>query len=232
VLTALFPTMSRHHAAGDGAAYGRAVASGLRAIAFFALVSGAALVALAVPVAHTVRFAEFSESGAAHVASALRAFAPGVLGYGAFLFLARACYATGDTRTPALVNFGVVLGGAVAMAVAVSAAGDAHVVAAIAGAVSGIYLIGSGVLLVLLARRHPGVLTGVARGAVAALGASLAAGVAMWAVHVGISGTTRSASAAAIMLGGSLGVVVYLGVGAALGGPRPSTLPALLRGQG
>jgi putative peptidoglycan lipid II flippase len=232
VLTALFPTMSRHHASGDTDAYGRAVASGLRAIAFFAIVSGAALVTLAVPVAHTVRFAEFSETGAAHVAAALRAFAPGVLGYGAFLFLARACYATGDTRTPALVNLGVVVAGAGAMVAAVSATGDAQVVAAIAGAVSAIYLVGSGVLLLVLARRHPGVLTGVLRGAVAALGAATAAGGAMWAVHQGISGTTRTASATAIVVGGALGVVVYLGVGAVLGGPRPSTLPALLRGQG
>jgi putative peptidoglycan lipid II flippase len=232
VLTALFPTMSRHHASGDGVAYGRAVASGLRAIAFFAIVSGAALVALAVPVAHTVRFAEFSEGGAAHVAAALRAFAPGVLGYGAFLFLARACYATGDTRTPALVNLGVVVAGAGAMVVAVSAAGDAHVVAAIAGAVSAIYLAGAGLLLVVVARRHHGVLAGVLRGAVAALGAGVAAGAVMWAVHQGIAGPTRTASVAAILVGGSLGVVVYLGDGAALGGPRPSTLPALLRGQG
>jgi len=75
-------------------AFGRTVGSGLAAITYLVLLAVAAMVALADPVAHAVRFAEFSETGAAHVAAALRAFGPGLLGYGAFLFVARAFYAT------------------------------------------------------------------------------------------------------------------------------------------
>jgi putative peptidoglycan lipid II flippase len=229
VLTALFPAMARHAAAGDDGAYARTVASGLGAIAFLVLFAAAALVALAGPIAHAVRFAEFSETGAAHVAAALRAFAPGLLGYGGLLFLARACYATGDTRTPAMVNVGVVVAGAIAMIVAVSIAGNDHAVAAIAGAHSGAYLAGSAVLLAIVARRHRGAADGVGRGVVASVAAAAVSGLAMWGVQGVVPGASR-AGAIAEVVAGLAGVVVYVAVAAALGGPRPSTLPTLLRG--
>lgn len=231
VLTALFPTLARYHASGDHEAYGRAVASGLGAITFLVLAAAAGMLALADPIAHAVRFAQFSETGAAHVAAALRAFAPGLLGYGAFLFLARACYATGDTKTPAMVNVGVVVGGAVAMVIAVGATSDGAAVTAIAGAHSAAYLAGAAVLFAIVARRHPGASAGVARGLTAALVAAAAGGAVMWLVQGAIQGASRTGALVEIVLGGGAGVVVYVAVAAALGGPRPSTLPRFLRGH-
>ena len=231
VLTALFPAMARHHVAGDADAYARTVSSGIGAISFLVLVAAAAMVALADPIAHAVRFAEFSGTGSTHVAAALRAFAPGLLGYGAFLFLARACYATGDTKTPAVVNAGVVLGGAVAMFITVGIVSDDDVVMVMAAVHSATYLAGASSLFAIVARRHRGSARGVARGLWAAVVASAAGGAVMWAVEGVIPGATRAGAVAEIVAGGAIGVVVYLAVAALLGGPRPATLPSLLRGQ-
>jgi putative peptidoglycan lipid II flippase len=232
VLTALFPTMARHHAAGDEVAYARTVSSGLGAIAYLVLAAGAAMIALADPIAHAVRFAEFSETGANHVAAALRAFAPGLLGYGGLLFLARACYATGDTKTPAAVNAGVVVGGGIAMAVAVALAPDSDAITAIAAAHSGAYLCGALALGVIVARRHRGATAGIVRSLAAAVGAAAVAGVVMWLIEGVLPGASRTGALAEVAVGGACGIAVYAVVAALLGGPRPSTLPSLLRGQG
>lgn len=232
VMTALFPTMARHAAAGDDESYGRAVASGLGAIAFLILVAAAGLFALAGPVSHAVRFAEFSDDGAAGVAGALRAFAPGLVGYGGFLFLARALYATGDTRTPALVNAVVVAGGVAGMFVAVAIAGTDDAVAAIAATHSAAYIVGAVALLALLSHRHRRILDGLGRRVGAAVTAAAAAATVMWAVVGVVPGASRTGAVGEIALGGAAGVAVYAAVAAALGGPRPSTLPALLRGHG
>jgi putative peptidoglycan lipid II flippase len=232
VLTALFPAMARHASAGDDVRYGRSVASGLGAIAFLVLAASAGLVALAEPVAETVRFAEFSEAGASRVAGALRAFAPGLLGYGAFLFLARAFYARGDTRTPAVVNAWVVALGASAMVAAVTIADERDAIAAIAGVHSAAYTAGALALLVLLARQRSILLHVVGRHVAAGVVASVCAAVAMWAITNALPGASRAGAAAEVVTGGAAGLVVYLAVGTLAGGPRPSTLPALLRGQG
>lgn len=231
VLTALFPTMARHHAASDDVAYGRTVASGLGAITYLVLVAAAAMIALAGPVSHAVRFAEFSATGARHVAAALRAFGPGLLGYGAFLFLARAFYATGDTKTPAKVNACVVAIGAVAMAVSVAIVGDGDAVTAIAASHSAAYLLGAVGLFVMLQRTHRTVAVGLVRRLVPALVAAGASGAVMWTVAHAIGGTSRTAAAVQIAVAGAAGVAVYVVIAAALGGPRPSTLPSLLRGH-
>ena len=49
------------------------------------------------------------------MASALAAYAFGLTGYAGLHLLTRASYAAGDTRTPALVNVGVAVGGAALM---------------------------------------------------------------------------------------------------------------------
>ena len=231
VLTALFPTMARHHSTGDRDAYDRTVDAGLGVIAYLVLLAAAAMAALATPVAHTVRFAEFSETGAQHVAAALRAFAPGLLGYGAFLFLARAYYAVNDTKTPTKVNVFVVIGAAVAMFASVAAVGSDDKVTAIAASHSAAYLVGATAMLLLLRRGHH-LGRGLAKSVGAPIVGAVVSGAVMWLVADQIETGSRTAAAASVVVAGAIGIVVYVGIVAALGGPRPSALPAMLRGHG
>nr|MDQ3305380.1 oligosaccharide flippase family protein [Actinomycetota bacterium] len=146
VLTALFPTLSRHAAGGDGDGYARGMAAGVGAIAFLALPAAAALVALADPLARLLLFGQGTESAGTVVPDVVVAFAPGLVGYGLFLFLARGLYAVGDMRTAALVHLGVVAAAALAMVVASALVAGPGRITALAGAHSGAYLVGAAVL--------------------------------------------------------------------------------------
>ncbi|HEY4376876.1 MAG TPA: lipid II flippase MurJ, partial [Acidimicrobiales bacterium] len=115
VITALFPAISRHVANDQSSAVARSIERGSQFIALFALPATIGLIALSPALTRGVLFGKISGGGAQDVARALVGFAPGLLAYGLFLFLARVMYAQGDTRTPALVNALVTVGGSIAM---------------------------------------------------------------------------------------------------------------------
>ncbi|MGH9182270.1 MAG: murein biosynthesis integral membrane protein MurJ [Acidimicrobiales bacterium] len=232
VLTALFPTLARATTSGDGTGYARSLSGGVLAIAYLAAPASAALIALAGPLAALTLFGEGARS-AATVAGAIAAFAPGLLGYGAFLFLARAHYATGDTRTPALVNLGVAASGVVAMAAAAAVSSPEGRVAALAGVHSLAYLAGSGVLLVQVRRHLPGrARLALARPLVTTLAAATLSTGAMWLVRAPLDLPGRAGAAVQVAAAGGVGVGVYLASQAGLGGLRPAGVAAVLRGDG
>ena len=233
VLTALFPQLSRHAAGTDWPGFARSVGRGVRAIAFFVLPATAALVVLAQPLARALLFGASSGDGVQQVAAATAGFAPGLLGYGALLFLTRAFYATGDTRTPALVNTGVT-----AVAVALMAGGFALAegdgrIAALALGHSIAHLGGAAVLYALLrSRLGPSARPRLTRQVGLSAASAAAAGVAMWLVQQPFDVHRRALAVLAVAAAGAVGGVVYLGAQAAGGGPRPATLVRLLRGRG
>lgn len=232
VLTALFPALARRASAGDQAGYADAVAAGVRAIAFFVLPATAALVALAHPLTRVLLFGESAGAGAV-VAGAVIAFAPGLLGYGAFLFLTRALFAVGDTRTPGLVHVGVVVGAALAMTAASAIAG-ADRVPGLAAAHSLAYLVGAVVLArrVRLRIRLPkGAMPSLARPVAGGIAAAAAAGGVMWLVQQPFDIAGRPAALAVLAGAGAAGAAVYVGAQALLGA-RPGTIAALLRSHG
>jgi putative peptidoglycan lipid II flippase len=233
VLTALFPTMARQSASGAEAEYQRTVSSGVRAITYLVLPAGAAMLALSFPMARVLQFGKFHHGGLHVVAAAVAAFGPGLVGYGTFLFLARALYARGDTRTPAMVNLVVVVGTSVAMIVTFSVVHGHARVAALAGAHSAGYLVGAAALyLIIRARSAASGGTGdLGRSLLASGAAAAAAGVVMWFVGDAIQARGRVHSLLEIAVAGGIGLVVYVIGAAALGGPNPRTVPALLRGQ-
>ncbi len=231
VLTALFPSLSRCAAAGDAARYARGVAAGLAAIGFLVLPAAAVLAALAGPLSRVVLFGE-SATAAAPVAAAVAAFAPGLFGYGTFVFLARALDARGDTRTPALVHLGVVALAALAMvslAPAVDGAGRVVVLAAIHSLA---YLSGAVVLGLRVWSWLPDDRPAVVRPLAIGAGAAAVAGAVMWAGQQRLAGAGRMGDAVVVAAVGAVGAGVYLGARALLGGTHPSHVVAGLRQAG
>ncbi|HEV2767914.1 MAG TPA: murein biosynthesis integral membrane protein MurJ [Acidimicrobiales bacterium] len=233
VLTTLFPALARRASAGDHPGFANAVAAGVRAIAYFVLPAAAALAALSSPLTRVLLFGESAGDGAVVVAEAVVAFAPGLLGYGAFLFLTRALYAVGDTRTPSLVHVGVVVGAALAMA-GISAIAGADRVPGLAAAHSLAYLVGA----VVLARRVPlrarlaqGTMPSLLRPVAGGVAAAIAAGGVMWLVQQPFDIAGRIGALAVLAGAGVAGAAVYLGAQALLG-TRPATIAGLLRSHG
>lgn len=231
VLTALFPTMARRFAAGDEEGFAVAVEGGVRTVAYLVAGAAALLGALGGLISRSVLFGETGPAGAAQVAGALTGFAPGLVGYALFLFASRVSYARGDTRTPALVNLGVVLGGSAVMAAAFVAVPDRHRVAALAVGHSVAHLVGAAVLLHLVAARRAGerrseLALSVARPVFAAgvVGLVVAAGTEV------VDATSRSAALGLLVVLGTAGGLAYAALTWALGGPRPAEFVVALRG--
>ena len=234
VITGLFPTMSRQYASGDKTGLVEAVERGVRTVAYLVAGAAALLGSLGGLISRTVLFGETSAEGAAQVAGALAGFAPGLVGYSLFLFASRVSYARDDTKTPALVNVGVVALGSLVMIVGFSSVPDRHKVTALAVGHSIAYLAGATVLLYRTgsaggAEHRARVARGVAGPLVAASVTALVLGGAT-ATRT-FSGDTRLANLIAMVVLGMFGTVGYAGLTWALGGPRPSELAVSLRGR-
>lgn len=93
--------------------------------------------------------------GPALLAAALASLAIGLVAYAGFLFLARAFYALGDSRTPGLVAIGVAVVGAGAMAVgAAFTAGTARI--GVLGLAHSVAHVGGLIVLAVLLQRRTG----------------------------------------------------------------------------
>lgn len=231
VATALYPALARGAATGDGASFRATTTDGLRAVLLLTALPAAALVALSRPLSELFLFGA-GAAGAEQIAGAIAGFGPGLVGYGALIFLTRASYAAGDTRTPALVHVVVLVGGATTMVVAAHVVAADHRVAAIAAAHSAAYLVGA-LLLLRPARAAAGAASGVPLvGSVAVTAFSAAvAGVAMALVLPPLPGVSRSDALLAVGVAGATGLAAYAAAQALVGGVRLGTVPALLRGR-
>ena len=228
VLTTLFPGLARRAGSGEGGGYARGVGAGLEVIAFATLPAAAALAALAAPLARLLLFGE-SRGDTEVVAAALVAFAPGLLGYGAFVFLTRALYAVGDTRTAALVHLAAGAGGALAMVVLARVVDGAARVPALAATHSAAYLVAAVALGSLVRRRLPAgdraPLAGALLGRVAAAGLG---GLVMWAVQARMGAQSPGATLVVVVVAGALGLLAYLGAQTVLTGRHPAAVARLL----
>jgi len=224
VLTTVYPGLAADAQNGRWTAFAETLGRATRSIAFLVLPAAALLVALAGPGLRLIELGALDGDGSRLVAGALAAYALGLAGYAGLHLLTRASYAAGDTRTPALVNVGVAVGGSALMAALWATAsssgrmiaiGVAHSVAMVAGAVA----------LGLRVRRRVGVPwpvgATVARSVAGAVAAGLVARVVADLVPVG----GRPGAALAVGLGGAAGVGAYLLVEWALRAPELLRIP-------
>jgi putative peptidoglycan lipid II flippase len=139
----------------------------------------------------------------------LRMFAIGLPGFSVYLFTLRGFYALKDTRTPFLVNLlenGANILLAFALVGGLSATG-------LGLAYAGAYLIGAIAAVTLLARKIGGLWSPAAVASVGrTLAAALAMGLAVGGLVAAVGNVTGAAAVALCLVGVVLGLAVYFGV--------------------
>ena len=142
-LTAVYPHLVAEAAAQRWAQFARSLRGASATMIFLVAPASALLVALGAPALDVVRLGELDAAGTDLAGQVLGAYGLGLLGYAGLHLLTRASYATGDMRSPALVNAALTAGGSMLMLAlfALSSGGDrvavlglAHSVAMVAGA--------------------------------------------------------------------------------------------------
>jgi putative peptidoglycan lipid II flippase len=206
VHTTILPDISLDASRGDTTDFADRVRWALDRMAVLVLPVSAAYLALALPAMKVIAPASSSPE---LLAAALASLGAGLFVYSAFLLLARAFYALGDSRVPALIALGSALLGAAVEIVGVLSVDDPSARVAMLGVGhSAAYLAGAAVLFVLLRVRlgHPLFPHSFWR----ALLLSAALGGAAWAVERAIEPRERLATAGVLALIGVLGVVFYV----------------------
>ncbi len=171
--------------------------------------------AVALPAMSTVAFGASGEGrGAELIAAALASLLVGVVGYSLFLLLARASFALGDAKTPAIVAIGATGFGALLIA-AVAPQFDGNARVAVLGLSHSMsYALGAGAMVVVLRRRLRRPIWSMPRiGFLVAIVASTAVAVGVTRT-VGTSG--RPGAAFAVTVGaGCVGSLWWLARGSA-----------------
>jgi putative peptidoglycan lipid II flippase len=211
VVTALLPGMAERWTDGSPLGVRELFSRGIRDTELLMIPAAIGYVVLAGPiVALIAEHGAIDADDRALLARTLAAFAVGLPFFSAFQLLTRTFYAMHDTRTPALVNVG---------AAGVNLAADAVFAFALGWGVPGLalghavsYVVGAGVLLLLLRRRLGGIDGRRIAGSIGrVLPAAVLAGAAALAVAVGVDhlgdvgrGLVRLAQVGAAVLSGML----------------------------
>jgi putative peptidoglycan lipid II flippase len=151
--TAILPEISGEVARGELDAFAESVRRGLDSMALLVVPAAVAYLVFAAPIMRVVAFGASAGSGVPLLAAGVASLGVGLYAYGAFLLLARAYYALGDSRWPAIVATVTAAVGVVVMATGAAATHGAAKVAALGIGHSVAYLLGSLALGVGLARR-------------------------------------------------------------------------------
>ena len=108
IATALMPELSEKHSREDAEGYRETFSFGLRTMLFVVVPSTVGMVVLARPIVGLLyQRGEFEASDTRNVAVLLVAYSVGLIGYSAYFFLVRAFYSRQNTKTPALLNVGI-----------------------------------------------------------------------------------------------------------------------------
>jgi putative peptidoglycan lipid II flippase len=226
--TAILPDLTRQ--AQDPDHFASSLRWALDSMAVLIVPVAGALVALALPIMQVAAFGQATKAGGVGLlAMALATLAIGLYTYSAFLLFARAYYALGDSRTPALVaivsavaGIGVMVAGGVLTSgrTTVAFLGLGHSVA---------YAVGALVLWIGLARRTGHLVAPASLGRSIAVTAPLAAGA--WALVRVVDPAGRVATALLVVGIVLVAGVVYVAALRAIGGapslhPTPPSAPS------
>ena len=151
VHTAILSDLARQ--ADDPAAFAASVRWAFGNLVKLVVPVSALLMALAYPAMRVVSFGGVGVEGTRLIAAGVASLAVGLVGYSAFLLFARAYYALGDSRTPALVALASAVVGVAVMVVGGLSFHGGAVVAALGLGHSVAYTLGAVVLGVGIARR-------------------------------------------------------------------------------
>jgi putative peptidoglycan lipid II flippase len=228
IATALMPELSEKHSRDDDEGYKETFSFGLRTMLFVVVPSAIGMMALAEPIVGLLyQRGEFGASDTRSVAVLLVAYSVGLLGYSAYFFLVRAFYSRQNTKTPALLNVGILIAYA-ALAYGLSSLLEAvGVVLALSIAYAAL-----AIFALSATRREIGRIDG--RRILLSLAKILAAGAAMYAVA--LAGTTLLGNGSdfagrllILLTVGGASLAAYLGVAFVLRTEELKSVAGLLR---
>lgn len=228
IATALMPELSERHSREDADGYRETFSFGLRTMLFVIVPSTVGMISLSEPIVGLLyQRGEFTATDTNNVAVLLIAYSVGLLGYSAYFFLVRAFYSRQNTKTPAILNVGI-LGAYAVLAYALSSFFEATGVVL---ALSAAYAV-LAVLALAATRREIGRIDG--HRLLLSLTKMLAAGAAMYAVALaGVSflGTGQDFAGRLLVLltAGGLSLLAYLGVASVLRIEELRSVAGLLR---
>lgn len=197
----------------EPAVFASSVRWALERMALLVLPVTAGLIAVAGVGTRAVAFGETTRDGASLVAAALVALAVGLFPYSAFLLLARAHYAFGDSRTPAIAALVTAAVGVVVMVVGAAASSGSIRIAMLGAGHTAAFAVGALWLATTLRRRVGVSFRPNAVGTITVLAG--AGGAVAWVTANAIAGGDASRTAdvigavAAVALGGALVVGGY-----------------------
>lgn len=229
IATALMPELSERYARGDADGYRDTLSFGLRTMTFIVVPASVGMVALAEPIVGLLyERGNFGPQDTESVARLLAAYGVGLLGYAAYFVLVRSFYARQNTKTPALLNVGLL---AVYVVLAYALAATPLGLAGVALAFSCAYAVLAAALLLAM-RRELKRLDG--RRMASSLARILVAGAVMYLIatlgvaFVGAGGELLERLLIVVGLGGvSLGA--YLAVAHLLGTEELRSATSLLK---
>ena len=210
ISTTVLPRLTTESEAGDTGAFAHSLRWAMGATLRLVVPVSVALVVLAGPAMEVVTFGAARDGGSALLAAGLASLGTGLAAYAAFMLLARACYALGDSRTPAVAAWiGTVVGVVVMFVGAAFTEGDALVFALGVGH-SVAFVASTLILWVYVARRVGSGL--VPRELPVVVTISLILGVLGWVALRSVDPVGRIESGALLVALGGTAALVYLGV--------------------
>jgi len=228
IATALMPELSEKHSSEDAEGYRDTFSFGLRTMLFVVVPSAVGMISLAEPIVGLLyQRLNFDAADTQKVATLLVAYSVGLLGYSAYFFLVRAFYSRQNTKTPALLNVGILV------AYAALAYGLSYLLQAV-GVVLALSIAYAVLAILALAatRREIGRIDG--RRILMSLAKILAAGAAMYAVAAAGTSLLGNGSDFAERLlvltaVGGASLAAYLGAAFALRTEELESVAGLLR---